>query len=330
MDCNGNGGDLSWYFIAFLFLRLFRSWHARPISHEHHSPTTLNSVSISQGTSAQNHVFSFTPKSHNNLEKSRDLEFDFWVPGEMRNHHSRNCDPDPPTLRKLEKMSVSIAKDHHYSNLSPSSRTRRIEEGRREMMEMIRNLPESSYELSLKDIVDKQLPLQENQEEEEEEFEFPSAEEEEEFEFPSAEAESNKNQKRKKRKKVPRTTSHQHHQVSRCNSMETGTFLIKMFFPSFLASSKNPATSWNSRLKISRRTLFEGLDQRSLDTVSRINTSPVAGDQGSRSRDRTESSTSRSNSYKRRNHDSDSFLGCWPFPFAGTEGKMRRQRTCVF
>ncbi|XP_039167176.1 uncharacterized protein LOC104421989 isoform X2 [Eucalyptus grandis] len=189
----------------------------------------------------------------------------------MRNHHSRNCDPDPPTLRKLEKMSVSIAKDHHYSNLSPSSRTRRIEEGRREMIKMIRNLPESSYELSLKDIVDKQLPLQENQEEEEEEFEFPSAEEEEEFEFPSAEAESYKNQKRKKRKKVPRTTSHQHHQVSRCNSMETGSFLIKMFFPSFMASSKKPATSWNSRLKISPRTLFEGLNQRSLDTVSRIN-----------------------------------------------------------
>ncbi|XP_039167177.1 uncharacterized protein LOC104421989 isoform X3 [Eucalyptus grandis] len=189
----------------------------------------------------------------------------------MRNHHSRNCDPDPPTLRKLEKMSVSIAKDHHYSNLSPSSRTRRIEEGRREMIKMIRNLPESSYELSLKDIVDKQLPLQENQEEEEEEFEFPSPEEEEEFEFPSAEAESYKNQKRKKRKKVPRTTSHQHHQVSRCNSMETGSFLIKMFFPSFMASSKKPATSWNSRLKISPRTLFEGLNQRSLDTVSRIN-----------------------------------------------------------
>ncbi|XP_056168370.1 uncharacterized protein LOC130134518 [Syzygium oleosum] len=160
-------------------------------------------------------------------------------------------------------MSVSIAKDHHYSNLSPSTRTRRIEEGRREMMEMIRNLPESSYELSLKDIVDNQLPLQENQEEEEEKFQFPSAE-----------AESNKNQKRKKRKKVTRTPSHQH-QVSRCNSLETGTFLIKMFFPSFLALNKKPATSRNSRLKISPRTSFEGSDQRNVDRVSRIKMSPM-------------------------------------------------------
>ncbi|XP_030441862.2 uncharacterized protein LOC115664057 [Syzygium oleosum] len=238
-----------------------------------------------------NHLFSFTPKSHNTLEKSRDLEFDFWVPSKMRNHHSRNCDPDSPTLWKREKMSISIAKDHHYSNLSPSTRTRRIEEGRREMMEMIRNLPESSYELSLKDIVDKQLPLQENQEEEEEKFQFRSAE-----------AESNKNQKRKKRNKVTRTPSHQHHQhqVSRCNGMETGTFLIKMFFPSFLALNKKPATSQNSRSKISPRTSFEGSDQRNVDTASRIKMSPVAGDQGSRNRDITESGTRRSKSYTSR------------------------------
>lgn len=131
--------------------------------------------------------------------------------------------------------------------------------------------------------------MQENQEEEERKFEFPSAE-----------AESNKNQKRKKRKKVTRTTSHQHHQVSRCNSMETGTFLIKMFFPSFLASNKKPATSRNTRSKISPRTSFEGPEQRNLDMVSRIKMSPVAKDQGSRDRVRTESGTSRSKSYSSR------------------------------
>ncbi|KAL3728995.1 hypothetical protein ACJRO7_033569 [Eucalyptus globulus] len=276
---------------------------------------------------AQNHIFSFTPKSLNPLEKSRDLEFDFWVPSRMRNHHSRSCDPDSPTLWKRENSSASVAKDvdtspllpqdHHYSNLSPSSRTRRIEEGRREMMEMIRNLPESSYELSLKDIVDEQLSSQENQEEEKGKFEFPSAE-----------AESNKNQKRRKRKKVTRTTSHQHHQVSRCNSMETGTFLIKMFFPSFLTSNKKAATSRNGRAKISPRTSFEGPDQRNPDMVSRIKMSPVAKDQGSSDRVRTESGTSRSKSYSSRNNDGDAVLGCWPFP--RPKGKMRRQRTCVF
>ncbi|KAI6691818.1 hypothetical protein NL676_019528 [Syzygium grande] len=216
----------------------------------------------------------------------------------MRNHHSRNCDPDSPTVWKREKMSLSIAKDHHYSNLFPSTRTRRIEEGRREMMEMIWNLPESSYELSLKEIVDKQLPLQENQEEEEEKFQFPSAE-----------AESNKNQKRKMRKKVTRT-------------------LVISIISIRCQVNKKTATSRNSRSKISPRTSFEGSDQRNVDTVSRIQMSPVAGDQGSHNRDITERGTSRSKSYTSRNHDGNSFLGCWPF--SRTEGKMQRLRARVF
>lgn len=123
-------------------------------------------------TPTQNHI-SLTPKSHNPVEKSRDLEFEFRVPCRKRNHHSRNY-PDLLTLWKHGNMSVRVAKDvdtspllpldHHYSNLSPLLRTQRIEEGRREMMEMIQNLPESSYELSFKNIVHEQLSLQKDQE----------------------------------------------------------------------------------------------------------------------------------------------------------------------
>lgn len=56
--------------------------------------------------------------------------------------------------------------------LSPSSRTEAIVRGQRELMEMVRNMPESNYELSLKDLVEHQHwrdAPQENSEENEEE-----------------------------------------------------------------------------------------------------------------------------------------------------------------
>ncbi|KAL9251028.1 hypothetical protein AKJ16_DCAP02356 [Drosera capensis] len=52
-------------------------------------------------------------------------------------------------------MSTSPVHHHHYHQpMSPSSRTQAIDKGRRELMEMVRDMPESFYELSLKDIVE--------------------------------------------------------------------------------------------------------------------------------------------------------------------------------
>ncbi|WJX34002.1 hypothetical protein P8452_22156 [Trifolium repens] len=42
----------------------------------------------------------------------------------------------------------------HYRSLSPVSRTEAIVNGQKELMEMVRNMPESNYELSLKDLVE--------------------------------------------------------------------------------------------------------------------------------------------------------------------------------
>ncbi|GAB2301721.1 hypothetical protein Dimus_035749 [Dionaea muscipula] len=47
----------------------------------------------------------------------------------------------------------------HYQVMSPSSRTQAIARGRRELMEMIRDMPESFYELSLKDIVEQKAAI---------------------------------------------------------------------------------------------------------------------------------------------------------------------------
>lgn len=59
----------------------------------------------------------------------------------------------------LWKTSPGTSPQHHQNNyryLSPASKTQAIVRGQRELMEMIRNMPESSYELSLKDLVEHQ------------------------------------------------------------------------------------------------------------------------------------------------------------------------------
>lgn len=58
----------------------------------------------------------------------------------------------------------------HYRSLSPVSRTEAIVRGQKELMEMVRNMPEYNYELSLKDLVEHHhRTREENTEEEEEE-----------------------------------------------------------------------------------------------------------------------------------------------------------------
>jgi len=93
--------------------------------------------------------------------------------------------------------------NHHYStNLSPTSSRRAIAEGRRQLMEMIQDMPESCYELSLKDIVEEAAAIED----------------------------SGFHSKIKKQKKG--------RQMSRISSMDTETFLLKMFFPTCLSLKK--------------------------------------------------------------------------------------------
>ncbi|WRX27091.1 hypothetical protein QQP08_019578 [Theobroma cacao] len=116
-------------------------------------------------------------------------------------------------------------------NLSPATQTQAIEEGRKELMEMIRNMPEFSYELSLKDMVDEQHAS--------EEVKGKAVSEDESFcSETEAQTKKQKKKKRKKRKAGP---------ISRSGGMEADSFLIKMFFPSSLSFKKN------QRLKIAPR-----------------------------------------------------------------------------
>ncbi|XP_045808031.1 uncharacterized protein LOC123902372 [Trifolium pratense] len=74
-------------------------------------------------------------------------------------HHNHHVEDDessgmcsPPLWNTQQNQNQQIK--NNYRNLSPESKTEAIERGQRELMEMVKNMPESSYELTLKDLVE--------------------------------------------------------------------------------------------------------------------------------------------------------------------------------
>lgn len=134
----------------------------------------------------------------------RSSDFKFWE--ERSPVHRLSCDDESFEFQvgassSSPETSNLLPENHHRSCLSPTSRLRAIVDGRREMMEMIKNMPESSYELTLKDIVDDKEEVEEKEEEE-----------------------------RGKDKRESRSI-HKSKQICRSESMESEVFLIKMFLP---------------------------------------------------------------------------------------------------
>ncbi|XP_057770160.1 uncharacterized protein LOC130989992 [Salvia miltiorrhiza] len=114
-----------------------------------------------------------------------------------------------PLLWRRPETSTLLPENHQYSCLSPTSRLRAIVDSRKELMEMLKQMPESSYELTLKDIVEQQ------------DKEDAVAEED------------------KVKHKIPvRAKSANTKQICRSESMESEVFLLKMFLPVSLSSKK--------------------------------------------------------------------------------------------
>ncbi|CAK8567472.1 unnamed protein product [Lathyrus sativus] len=104
----------------------------------------------------------------------------------------------------------------HYRSLSPVSRTEAIIRGQKELMEMVRNMPESNYELSLKDLVEHHHRAVSTTTEENNNN--------------SDEKNKNKNKKVDDDKKVP---------VKRNGKVDRGGFYLKVALPFiFLGSNK--------------------------------------------------------------------------------------------
>ncbi|KAL0378229.1 UNVERIFIED_CONTAM: hypothetical protein Sradi_3128400 [Sesamum radiatum] len=133
-----------------------------------------------------------------------------------------------------------LPRRHGYSCLSPASRLRAIMDGRQELMEMIQDLPESSYELTLKDIVDDQQNMEEVQEKK-----------------VIVEEKKVKHQTESRPQNSRKTKNRQ---ICRTESMESEVFLLKMFLPASLSSKKKPET--RKHPKPCPRKSLEGSEKR--------------------------------------------------------------------
>ncbi|KAL6958050.1 hypothetical protein U1Q18_040400 [Sarracenia purpurea var. burkii] len=131
--------------------------------------------------------------------------------------------------------------NNSYSCPSPKSRSQAIKDGRKELMEMIQDMPESSYELSLKDIVDnlKGIVIDEKS-----------------LNTKPEEAAQMKQQKKK--------NCERRGQMPRSKSMDSGVFLLKVFFPISIGLKRKPNAANSS--KISRSPIRPYLDGPENDT----------------------------------------------------------------
>lgn len=226
---------------------------------------------------------------HAKRNSTGDKELGFWGYENVEDHFSFNTELEfkaealagdgfgyssPPLWKSYRSRSASressplLPRNHHYSNLSPVSRRLAIVDGRRELMGMIENMAESSYELSLKDIVDAPQSFHEN-------------------EAASRVIKATKHEMNGGGK-VKRGT------LARTASMESEAFLIKMFFPTSLGSKKKVKPGNSARVSSLRSPDRHG---NSKERVWWVKCFPVTGK--SRSISRSSTSGSSDNSSRR-------------------------------
>ncbi|KAM5562533.1 hypothetical protein ABKV19_017648 [Rosa sericea] len=127
---------------------------------------------------------------------------------------------------------------NNYRSLSPASRTQAIARGQRELMEMVRNMPESCYELSLKDLVERPRMVEVEVDEDDMSTEA------------LVKREDGKVKKKKNDRKKP--------MVVRSGSFDSGGFLLKMVFPISLGSNKKNKTVVINKNKKNKSDSVEG------------------------------------------------------------------------
>ncbi|CAN4127396.1 unnamed protein product [Withania somnifera] len=149
----------------------------------------------------------------------------------------------PPLWKNIPSKSAanSLQYSMNYRSVSHSSRALAIAKGQRELMEMVKNMPESCYELSLKDLVEKNATLESDQEEcliNKEEENFTSTN------FSSTTDQEHVVQQRVKsirRQESSKSNKNDHQKkgkMFRNESFEDRRLFLKMFFPVSLESKK--------------------------------------------------------------------------------------------
>ncbi|KAK2399453.1 hypothetical protein QL285_049263 [Trifolium repens] len=97
------------------------------------------------------------PVSDDNISLGQKKKHNICETKNNKNYHNHHVEDDessgmcsPPLWNTQQHQQIK----NNYRNLSPESKTEAIERGQRELMEMVKNMPESSYELTLKDLVE--------------------------------------------------------------------------------------------------------------------------------------------------------------------------------
>lgn len=136
------------------------------------------------------------------------------------------CDDYSPTFwatSTRHEASKLLQHTSQYTVRTPTSRLQVMVDDRRVLTNMVQNMPESSFELSLRDIVDDRTNMQAGE------------------------------------KKIEKKKCAERSRMVRSQSMDSGVFLLKMFLPACL-SAKKKSTSGNCS-RASQRPSFDGSEK---------------------------------------------------------------------
>ncbi|KAL1831276.1 hypothetical protein ACET3Z_000927 [Daucus carota] len=276
-------------------------------------------IDLGQGTDGNNFSSSRRVYQVSSKETRASKQYNFWGRKESRKWEDDADLPSSPIEFQTDEGDYSayspplwtnksnvnsnlLPHNHHYSSPPPTSRLQAIEDGKKELMEMVKGMPESSYELSLQDMVEDGIGMKEV-----------------------------KQDTKKKSERNSNKSSLKRH--SRSQSMNDEVFLLKMFFPSCLSCKKK--TTFEKHSKVSRVPSFDGYE-KPVDKerwtisclLSRKNRSNSSGSGSGSSSSRSSSGSTCCNSSSRgRNVDGNYTQGCLT---SDNLGKSRGQRGCLF
>lgn len=219
-------------------------------------------------------------------ESGGDREFSFWGASNNTTSSENACDQVEGWSRegygvrgyKFEESPLLPSSSNNFGSVSPTSRSEVIAEGRKELMQMIQDMPESGFELSFQDMVDQQQATQ-------------PAVQNKSLAENTVKDSSNEDHMSKQDKKKKMKKSKKPDHMLQVEGMDSETFILKMFFPTSLARMKKGKVDNISRLS-SPPSFRESTKKVSRE--KRIKESFKAGDNRSYVKDRTSESTTKS------------------------------------
>lgn len=125
-----------------------------------------------------------------------------------RAHKDEDSEISSPPLWKTSPPMSPTTKASIFQHLPPTSQAQAIAKGRQELMEMMKGVPESAYELSLKDLV----------------------------ELPSNKRDFASGATTQEEREIKKMTTTRRHEKRR--NVKNGPFLLNMFFPAALIAKK--------------------------------------------------------------------------------------------